>query len=170
MNAVRVFCLLAAMSVSQAFALDIKGITVGEKANCEQIRAMEVRSGQFFNSCESQQPISIYRVSFLSGQASLSVHQGPDGIVNAVLVNEFSFDDALEALTQKYGAPRVVHSTVQSGLGAKFDQVSAVWEDDVAILMLKRHGSKLGEPSLGLMSKSAIKGRTQEKAKAAGNI
>lgn len=170
MVGLRALCVVAALSMSQAYALDIKGITVGEKANCELLRSLEVRSGQFFNSCEASQSVLIHRVSFLSGQSSLSVHRGADGLVNAVLVSQFAFDDALDALTQKFGSPRVTNSVVQNGMGAKFDQVSAVWEDDVAILMLKRHGSKLGEPSLSLMSKEAIKNMSQERSKAAGNI
>jgi hypothetical protein len=170
MVGLRVLCVAAALSMSQAYALDIKGVTVGEKANCEQIRALEVRPGNFFKSCESLQPLFIHRISFLNGQAMMGVRQSPEGIVSAVSVSEFSFDDALEALTQKFGSPRVTNSVVQNAMGAQFDQVSAVWEDDVAILRLKRHGSKLGEPSLILVSKETINNMSQERSKASGNI
>lgn len=151
-------------------ALEIKGISVNEKADCERIRQLELRPGTFAKSCESLVPMWMHQVAFLRGEATLGVKQQGDGVVTAVLVSHFDFDEALEAFTLKYGKPKLSVSTIQNRMGAKFEQVSAVWEDETSILMLKRHGAKIDEPSLGLMSKKAIDGNAQERVKSAGNI
>lgn len=170
MVGIRLLVTAVCFTAMQVHALEIKGISVDEKADCSQIRAMELRPGTFAKSCENLVPMWIHQVAFLSGRATLAVQQRGDGIVTAVLVSHFNFSDALEAFTAKYGEPKLSESIIQNRMGGQFEQTTAVWEDEAAILILKRHGAKIGEPSLSLMSKQAIEGHAKERAKSAGNI
>ena len=165
-------CLLSALCLAsaQVYALEIKGIAVSEKADCERIRSMDLRPGLFAKSCENREPMWVLEVEFLSGRATLGVKQSKDGIVSTVLVSRFNFEEALEALTLKYGSPKMVVSTIQNRLGAKFEQQTATWDDEKSILSLERHGSKIGEPVLMLMSRQSIEDGAKNRAKSAGNI
>lgn len=147
------FAFLLLCIASQAAALDIKGIQVDQPADCAFIQGLETRRGTFAQACENKKSIWLTEISFLQGSATMLVHQSAEGIVLAVQVLKFDFSDALDALTLKYGPPKLKRSTVQNRMGASFDQLEATWKDGDRTLYLQRHGSTVDAPVIFLTGK-----------------
>lgn len=170
----KLILIVSLAGIGQAHALDIKGIRVDAPADCAAIRALEVRQGNFFQSCESGRETWMHRISFLSGQSTLFVRQSIDKVVLSLSVTEFDFHEALDALTIKYGKPTIENSVIQNRMGASFEQTKAHWVQGQLVLSLSKHGSKIDSPMLMLTGEQAVKEsqlRRQERAtKGAGNI
>ena len=56
--------------------------------------------------------------------------------------NIAAFDDAVEALTGKYGKPKVSTDTVHNKLGTAFEQTTATWTNSLASLVAQTRWSK----------------------------
>lgn len=170
----KLLVLVLVSAVSNVNALDIKGIKVGEQANCEVIRSLEIREGTFAKSCENGISMWIHVVSFLNGKATLGIQQNSQRVVTSLSVSDFSFSDALDAFTLKFGQPAIEKSLIQNRMGATFEQVTAVWVDGEDVMSLKKHGARLQQPSLVLTNKTALaaegQGRLERATKGAGNI
>lgn len=168
------FPVVAALVLHSAHALDIKGIEVDKPTDCATIKALEIRQGRFFEACETGKNTWMHEVSFLSGKATMFFTQSVDRILLSTHVVGFKFEEALDALTIKYGPPKLEESVVQNRMGAQFKQVEATWEKGPIALILRRHSSRLNEPSLTLLGEQAMKEqelKRQERAqKGAGNI
>jgi hypothetical protein len=130
----RPLLLALALLTSSAWALDFKGLVIGEKTTAAKVE--EVLGGG----------VSIVRCGV--GANEMQVCNGVTTIadavatVNAVLMKDgtlarvmFTFDpDDFDAVTRqmriKYGAPQSERSeAMQNGFGAKFTQTRAVWDD-----------------------------------------
>lgn len=155
------------LAPSPAMALDIKGLEVDKPVNCAQINALEIRSGSFAPACENGLDRWYKEVSFLGGKASMTLMQSPERILLRVLVLGFKFDEALDALTLKWGAPHIETSVIQNRAGASFEQVEAIWNDGSITLRLERHGSRIDNPTLSLIGAEAIKAMRKESAEKA---
>ena len=158
--AVLLFALL--LAATPARALDIKGLEVDKPVNCAQINALEIRQGTLAPSCENGMERWFKEISFLSGKANMSLMQSPERVLLHVLVINFKFDEALDALTLKWGKPRIETSVIQNRAGASFDQVEATWTDGEITLRLRRHGNRIDNPTLSLIGAEAIKHRRKQ--------
>lgn len=155
-------CLAISVLASQATALDIKGLEVDKPVDCEQINALEIRSGKFAQSCENGMDSWYKEISFLSGKASMQLSQSPERTLLSVLLSNFNFNEALDALTLKWGTPHIEKSIIQNRAGASFDQVEATWLDGKKRLILTKHGSRIDKPSLILIGEEAIKAQQKK--------
>ena len=59
--------------------------------------------------------------------------------------NVSAFGDALEALTAKFGTPRVDKGTIQNKMGNSFDQTTAVWANPLSSLTIQSRWSKIDD-------------------------
>lgn len=163
------FSLIFVFSLSAKADLEIKGLQVDKPINCEQVKSLEIRKGNFFNACENKSPEFFTKISFLETTADMFVYQSELGMLKSLLLINFSFDKALSALQAKYGEGDVLKSTIQNRMGATFEQVIATWTDGATQLRLTKHASKLNEPSLWLIGE-LWKKETKEKTKPSSNI
>lgn len=161
-NAV-LFAIATILASAPAMALDIKGIEVDKPVNCEQIKALETRTGTFARSCENGSDKWIVQISFLSGTANMWLQQSPERILLSVHLSKFNFEEALEALSMKWGQPEIRKSTVQNRMGATFEQVEAIWKDGSVKIQLSKHGPELDKPSLFMMGEEGMKASRKDK-------
>jgi hypothetical protein len=166
--------LAIALACSAAWSLEIKGVEVDAPADCLYIRSLEQRPGKFFEACEARKEYWITEVSFLTGRSPMIVKQDPSGVVTSVYVSGFIFQEALDALTIKFGEPSIETSLIQNRLGATFEQKEARWLRGEKSLVLKRHSSRLDSPSLmlsgRLLGQQATEKRIERATKGADNI
>ena len=144
--------------------LDIKGIEVDKPANCQYISSLEVRQGTFVDSCSAKRKNWMSRISFLNGQSDIFFTQTSEGVIQSVLVSSFDFNFALTSLEAKFGKPEILNTAIQNRMGAKFDQVEAIWRDGEKTLSLSRHGVEIGKPVLilsGAESSKEIKSKNK---------
>lgn len=157
----------------------IKGIEVDKPVNCPYIVSLDVRPEPMVQfPCRSGHSY-IVDVSFLDGRASLMISEW-NGIVSSVLAtpvdhdNGLRLDAALDALTVKYGQPKVRRPKIRNRAGADFEQVTARWERGGLALELMRHSTYIDWPSLMLVDRTyAIAMRENRGAAAkknAGNL
>lgn len=59
--------------------------------------------------------------------------------------NRNAFDDVVQGLTGKWGAPKLVNDTVQNKMGATFPQVTAIWSNPAATITTVDRWSKVDE-------------------------
>lgn len=57
--------------------------------------------------------------------------------------NRNAADDVIEALTQKWGAPKLVKDKVQNKMGASFDQLTALWDNPAASILVQDRWTKI---------------------------
>lgn len=169
---------LALVSTCSVNALEIKGLKIGQPVDCASIKALETRSGTFSDACNNGRPSWYTETEFLNGKAMLRLTQSPDRVLLSVAVGEsvgFNFEEALDALTVKFGAPTLIDkSVIQNRMGASFDQIEATWVDGDETLVLRKHGASIGRPYLLYSGKKAAEEAKWERAekakKAAGNL
>lgn len=160
------------------FALEIKGLKVDQPVDCVAIKALETRSGTFFDACTAGRSSWYTEVQFLNGKALLHLSQSQDKVLLSVTISElgsFNFADVLDALTVKFGSPTSLEkSVIQNRMGASFDQIETRWVDGDEKIVLTKHGATIGRSSLLYFGKEAgeeMKRERVEKAKkAAGNL
>lgn len=140
-----------------AFALELKGIEVDKKADCEHINSLEIRKGEFYDACKNRTEEFIQKISFLDDDAWMALKQTKKGIVELIQVTNFDFEKALVSLKAKYGEPEINKNTVQNPYGATFDQVTAIWKEGEELLILKKHSGEINHPSLTLHGKTLKK-------------
>jgi len=157
--------LLAALISTSASAFDIKGFKVDEPLDCAAVKALSPKSLAMIQACERGVNPRIYVDGpFLSQSANFMFKRGPDSVLLDIYVTNFDFDEALAALTLKWGKPVLEHSTVTNRMGATFDQVEATWKKDTYTLVLKKHAGKIDHPSLFLVSSRSMDRFNQEQA------
>ena len=162
--------LLAATTA--ASALELKGLKVGQPVDCPIIKAMETRSGTFYNGCVNGVPSFATEVQFLNVKTLMMVGQSPERVLTFVSMSGIDFETALDALTLKFGAPKLERSVIQNRMGASFDQVEATWTDGDERMVLSKHGGSIGRTSLIYLGKEAVAEGQRvraEKAKAAAS-
>lgn len=162
--------LLSPLLASSQQQLEIKGVRVNHLADCQYISSLETRTGTLAKSCENKVPGFFTQITFLDGTSSMYIKQDQNSIITDILVSKFSFSQAYDAFVIKYGNGKKKESIVQNKMGATFDQVEVVWEDENSYLTLSKHGSRLDEPLLYLTSKKAMKDHADRRKEAAGNI
>lgn len=146
-----------------SFALDIKGLEVDKPVDCDQISALETRTGTFFPACKQGKEMWHHEVSFLSSKARMIFRQA-EGILLSVSVSNFQFEEALDALTTKFGQPHIERSTVGNAMGATFEQVVATWTGGATSIRLHKHGSKLNQPWIIMSGAKALERFRQSEA------
>jgi hypothetical protein len=57
--------------------------------------------------------------------------------------NRNAASDVVEALTTKWGAPKIVNDKVQNRMGASFDQVTALWNNPAASITVQDRWTKI---------------------------
>ncbi len=150
------------------FALDIKGVQVDQPVDCNYVNSLEVRQGMTMKPCENRRPVFQTNVSFLSGTVPMMVHQSEEGVVLAVQVIRFNFQEALDALTVKYGQPKIDRSAIQNRAGSSFEQIEATWQQAGQTLHMQKHGVRIDEPVIFLSGRVFVAHEeAQRKAKAA---
>jgi hypothetical protein len=167
-----------ALACSSAFALDIKGLKVDQPVDCVAIKAMEMRSGTFADTCTAGGSPWYTETQFLNGKAMMRLSQSPEKALLSVAIGDygsFNFNDALDALTVKFGPPTSLEkSTIQNRMGASFDQIEATWVDGDEKIVLSKHGTTINRPFLMYYGKKAGENLERERAekakKAAGNL
>lgn len=173
-----VVALVLAVTSGAAVCLDIKGLKVDKPVNCEAVKALETRTGTFLDACNNGRAEWYTETDFLNGKAMLRLTQSLDRTLLSVSVGEsgsFNFETALDALTIKFGAPQSSEkSSIQNRMGASFEQMEAIWVDDDERIVLRKHGTSIGRPSLIYFGKRAAeevnKERAEKAKKAAGSI
>jgi len=161
-----------------AASLDIKGLKVDQAVDCVAIKALETRTGTFSDACNNGRTEWYTETDFLNGKAMLRLTQSADRTLLSVSVGEassFDFEVAMDALTIKFGTPlSTTKSSIQNRMGASFEQMEAIWIDGDQRIILRRHGTSIGRPSLIYFGKRAgddVNNERSERAKkAAGNI
>jgi len=169
----KTLALSLALLATSSYALDIKGLEVDKPVDCDRISALDIRPGQFAPACKNGLDMWFHEISFLGGKATMIPRQG-NGILLSITVMNFSFDDALLALTEKFGPPVIEESIVSNAMGAKFEQIEATWTQGSTQLILSKHGSTLNKPVLRLDGAAAfehwMKTRKEKAKKNAGNL
>ncbi|MFK4705990.1 hypothetical protein ABIC83_002829 [Roseateles asaccharophilus] len=169
---------LLVLASFSAAALDIKGLKVDKPVDCEAIKKLETRSGDFFEACKKGNARWYIQADFLNGKALLRLMQSPDRMLTTVAVGDFggfSFDEALDALKVKFGPPTSFQSSwISNRMGAQFQQMEATWVDGAERLVLTRHGAEIDKPSLvytgARAAEQSKRERDEQAKKAAGNI
>jgi hypothetical protein len=156
------FALLLTITSLKALAFDIKGIEVDKPTDCARIKSLEIRQGTFFPACENGRDKWFVQISFLSGKAEMALHQSPDRILLSILISNFNFNEALDALSGKWGSPQIIKSTVQNRYGASFEQIEATWRDGDAIMKLHKHSARIDSPSLFIIGKEGLSASQKE--------
>ena len=85
-----------------------------------------------------------------SNDYSVSFIKDPkDGVMRLYEIkavsNRNAFDDVVQGLTGKWGAPKLVNDTVQNKMGATFPQVTAIWSNPAATITTIDRWSKVDE-------------------------
>jgi len=160
------------LAAAPALAFDIKGIEVGKSDACERFN--QLPSTAHRGTC-GVGSVAFRQVPFLSGTSRLAVSMNNDGLVVSVLVESFDFEEALEALTAKFGKPEIEESVVHNRMGAAFKQVRATWKSETELLYLVKHYDKINEPVLYLRENRLAdldydKRREEKAAKNAANL
>lgn len=62
--------------------------------------------------------------------------------------NRNAFNDVVQGLTGKWGAPKLVNDTVQNKMGANFPQVTAIWANPAASITTVDRWSKVDEMAI----------------------
>jgi hypothetical protein len=145
-----IFALLLILSKNVLADMNIKGIYVDKVVDCEYLKSLDTRKGNFYNACEEGKELWFHEISFLDKKAALWITQDEDSYVTSVSVRKFNFNDCLLALTNKFGEPEIVESVTKNRMGASFNQIEAIWKEDNLILKLTKHYLRINEPSLSL--------------------
>jgi hypothetical protein len=158
----RTFIALLVLVASPVFAFDIKGLEVDKPVDCEKINAMEYRLYSRSTACQNGEEVWMVRASFLSGEADMFMHQSRDRNLLMISVSNFDFKEALDALTLKWGPPKIEKSIIQNRAGASFEQIEAQWKSGKELLKLSKHGRRIDEANLRLTGEEAIKAFKKE--------
>lgn len=170
-----VFLVIASFS---AAALDIKGLKVDKPVDCDAIKKLETRSGDFFEACKKGSATWYVQADFLTAKALVRLMQSPDRTLTTVAVGDFGgfdFDEALNALKVKFGPPTSFqNSWISNRMGVQFQQMEATWIDGAERLVLTKHGDKIDKPSLiytgAKATEEAKRERDEQAKKSAANI
>lgn len=146
-------CFFTSTAFSAA-ALDIKGMEAGKQLDCKLVG--DISNYDAWQSCKSDAQRFFVPTTFLGSNVSIFVLRDSALVVSALRLEGFDFDQAKAALSAKYGRPKSKDSLIQNAMGAKFPQTELSWESDRAVLTVRRHGDKIGTPSISLQSIQAM--------------
>ncbi|QKC85764.1 hypothetical protein [Mesorhizobium sp. NZP2077] len=155
--------------VSTAYAgeknqFDFKGVVLGEIATPEFIQQT------LGASCGANGGMQVCNggVTIAQAPAAINLVIGKTGRVIRIALqfNSGEYADVEEALTGKFGVPRVHRSTVQNGIGAQFDQIESYWGDDEASVVLHRYAGTVRQ---SLVYFSTAEDAAMKRANAAAN-
>lgn len=100
----------------------------------------------------------------------MRIFQSTDKILLTIHVSGFKFDEALDALTVKYGPSEISKTIIQNRAAASFDQIEATWIDGKEKLKLRKHAGIIDSPALTLDGeRSLIEFMKKSKEKAIKN-
>lgn len=173
MRLLALLSLSLALSPALAAPLEFKGLVLDAPTTPEQVvEALRTECDSFGKPCddswqrihdrmavscgtggaEGQSKICNGRTSVAGVGAEANVVIGPSGRLQRIwlTISAYSHDATLEALKQKYGAPKSSRrSTVRNGFGAPFTQVETVWHGDGGqTLTVSRYGATTDKTSI----------------------
>jgi len=132
------------LTVPVASAFDFKGIKLGSTATVEQVKE---KLGVQCGAGARGMTICNGRVTVGREPGDMNLVINDQGIVQriAITLKPYSFDALEPLLIEKFGPPqKTTRSQVQNRMGAKFDDVSHLWEEndgDNQLLFWKYAGS-----------------------------
>lgn len=74
--------------------------------------------------------------------------------------NLAAFDDVVEALTGKWGAPKLTEGKVQNKIGNSFDQTTAIWSNPLSTILVQSRFTKIDNMGI-IMSHTRLGGVLQ---------
>lgn len=167
------FLLATALSPALAAPLEFKGLVLDGPTTPEQVVAalrtdcevlgkpcddtwqgihdrMAVTCGA--GGTEGDLQVCNGRTSIAGVDADANVVIGPEGRLQRIwlTISAYGHDATLEALRQKYGAPKSSRrSTVRNGFGAPFNQLETVWHGDGGqTLTVSKYGATTDKSSI----------------------
>lgn len=146
---------LAAIAVvTSSHALEIKGIEIDKPTDCSHVG--DISNYDSWQACKGDAPNFVVHTSFLDRKVNILVTRADQKVVTSLYLEGFDFAMAESAFTEKYGRPKATNSVLQNAMGAKFQQRELLWENGNAVLIVRRHGPKVGTATAQLISKQGL--------------
>lgn len=152
MQKLLIIALLAASTSAwaQSVQLEVKGVTLGASrphlmealnasAHCVQA---EEQAGLYEELCGNSDSTGGLPDTFAGQPASITYYlrNGRVGEVTVAHLAADNYQAVLDALTAKYGAPKITHPSVQTRGGATFENTVATWTRGDDEIVFDRYG------------------------------